>query len=349
MAAPPTVSGLTLGPTVSELRLKCTNSQRKVHNVNRSKTATWVKVVAGSAALSLSLAACGGTDEEPAASASDTASAEPSSEAPAETMTNDECKAGDTSKKVFKVGGILPLTGNLAYLGPAEISGVGLAISDINAAGGVNGVMACHAIEDSGDSTDLSIAKATAGKLIAGKPSVVVGAASSSVTLSVVDDFADNKIVEVSPANTAVDLSGYSPYYFRTAPPDTIQGNALGTLVATDGNQKVAFLVFNDTYGTGLRNSTQAAIEAAGGQVVYGAKGDGDEFPAGQTTFSAEVPPRAGTCRRSTCPTATPPTTARTSRPARWKVPRAPSRAPTRIRVSRTESTHGPKWVWVPL
>jgi branched-chain amino acid transport system substrate-binding protein len=105
----------------------------------------------------------------------------------------------------------------------------------------------------------------------------------------VVDTFASNKVVEVSPANTAVDLSGYSPYYFRTAPPDGIQGNALGTLISTDGYKKVAFLVFNDTYGTGLRNAVQKTIEAAGGTIVYGGKGAGDEFPAGQTTFSSEV------------------------------------------------------------
>ena len=117
----------------------------------------------------------------------------------------------------------------------------------------------------------------------------MIGAASSSVSLNVVDTFADNKIVEVSPANTAVDLSGYSPYYFRTAPPDGIQGNALGTLISTDGYKKVAFLVFNDTYGTGLRNAVQKTVEAAGGKIVYGGKGDGDEFPAGQTTFSSEV------------------------------------------------------------
>jgi len=118
---------------------------------------------------------------------------------------------------------------------------------------------------------------------------VVVGAASSSVSLNVVDTFADNKITEVSPANTAVDLSGYSPWYFRTAPPDGVQGNALGTLISTDGYTKVGFLVFNDTYGTGLRNSTEETVTAAGGKCVYGCKGDGDEFPAGQTTFSAEV------------------------------------------------------------
>ena len=47
--------------------------------------------------------------------------------------------------------------------------------------------------------------------------------------------------------------------------------------------------MFNDTYGTGLRNFTEETFEAAGGKCVYGCKGDGDEFPAGQTTFSAEV------------------------------------------------------------
>ena len=52
---------------------------------------------------------------------------------------------------------------------------------------------------------------ASAQTLVASKPSVVIGAASSSVSLNVVDTFANNKITEISPANTAVDLSGYSP------------------------------------------------------------------------------------------------------------------------------------------
>ena len=125
--------------------------------------------------------------------------------------------------------------------------------------------------------------------MVAGKPSVVIGAESSSVSLNFVDTLADTKITQVSPANTAIDLSGYSPFYFRTAPPDTVQGNALGTLISQDGYTNVGFLVFNDTYGTGLRNATQATVEAAGGKCVYGCQGDGDEFPAGQTTFSAEV------------------------------------------------------------
>jgi branched-chain amino acid transport system substrate-binding protein len=250
-----------------------------------------VKVMAGTAILSFALAACGSDGSDDSGSkAGDTPSAAESSDTGAtDSFTNDKCSANQTSADTFRAGGILPLTGNLAYLGPPEVAGVGLAVSDINAAGGVNGAQACHDIQDSGDSTDMSVSTASAGTLVASKPSVVVGAASSSVSLNVVDTFADNKIVEISPANTAVDLSGYSPWYFRTAPPDGIQGNALGTLISTDGYKKVGFLVFNDTYGTGLRNVVEQTVKAAGGSCVYGCKGQGDEFPAGQTTFSAEV------------------------------------------------------------
>ncbi len=255
---------------------------------------TWAKVMAGTAVLAMSLAACGSNDSStPSAtdsnSPSDTTSPSESSSAPADTFTNDKCKGNQTNADTFRVGGILPLTGNLAFLGPPEIAGVGLAVSDINAAGGVNGKPACHDVQDSGDSTDMSVSSASAQTLVASKPSIVVGAASSSVSLNVVDTFASNKIVEISPANTAIDLSGYSPWYFRTAPPDTIQGSALGTLISSDGYQKIAFLVFNDTYGTGLRDAVQSTVEGAGGQCVYGCKGDGNEFPAGQTTFSTEV------------------------------------------------------------
>ncbi len=270
--------------------------------MNRSTTASrrfrrLSATVALGAALGLSLVACGDDGNSDGEASDDTSSSaaaptdEPSesqSEAPAG-FTNDKCAAGSSSADSFYVGGILPLTGNLAFLGPPAVAGVGLAVSDINAAGGVNGAKACHNILDSGDSTDMSISSNSAGTMVATKPSVVLGAESSSVSLNFVDTLTAAKITQVSPANTAIDLSGYSPFYFRTAPPDTVQGNALGTLISQDGYTNVGFLVFNDTYGTGLRNSTEETITAAGGKCVYGCKGKGDEFPAGQTTFSAEV------------------------------------------------------------
>jgi neutral amino acid transport system substrate-binding protein len=258
--------------------------------VNRSTTASWVKLLAGTAALSLVLAACGSDDDDPQAEDTSQAPSDDTSEsAPAAEVTDNKCEAGATSADTFKVGGILPITGNLAFLGPPEIAGTGLAVSDINAAGGVNDADACYQMEDSGDTTDLAVSSNSADKLIQGKPSVVIGAASSSVTENVVQTFTDAQITEVSPANTATSLSGVSPFYFRTVVPDSVQGNALATLIASDGYQKLAFLVFNDTYGTGLRNEIQKNFTANGGECTYGCKGDGNEFPAAQTTFSSEV------------------------------------------------------------
>ncbi|WP_368075776.1 ABC transporter substrate-binding protein [Curtobacterium sp. Csp1] len=189
-----------------------------------------------------------------------------------------------------RIGTILPLTGTLSYLNPPAESGVGLAVEDINAAGGVlDKDVSIDPATDSGDSNDMTVSSSAATKLVNAKVPVAIGAESSSVTLNVIDQLTSNCIVEISPANTATSLSGYSSYYYRTAPPDSVQGSALGQLVTGDGNAKVAFLVFNDTYGTGLRDTVQKAIEASGGQVVYGGKGKGQEFPPGQTTFSSEV------------------------------------------------------------
>lgn len=253
--------------------------------MKRSKTSNWVKLMAATSVLSLSLVACGGDDGDEAEEGS---SPTDGTSTPAK-LTNDKCAGGQSSANAFYAGAILPLTGSLAFLGPPEVAGVGLAVSDINAAGGVNGVKACHNTLDSGESADMSVSTKSANRMVQIKPSVVIGAASSSVSQNFVDTLTDSKITQVSPANTSPELSGYSDFYFRTAPPDSVQGSALGTLIGADGYQKIAFLVFNDSYGKGLRDATQATVEAAGGEIVYGGKGSGDEFPPGQTTFSSEV------------------------------------------------------------
>lgn len=246
----------------------------------RTTRATTALAVAGAAALLL--AACSSTSSSsPSESASSGAKKDPAA----------SCKAPSTpSTDALKIGTILPLTGTLSYLNPPAESGVGLAVEDINSAGGVlDKDVTISPATDSGDSNDMTVSSSAATKLVNAKVPVVIGAESSSVTLNVIDQLTSNCMVQISPANTATDLSGYSSHYYRTAPPDSVQGSALGQLITGDGNAKVAFLVFNDTYGTGLRNTVQEAVEASGGSVVYGAKGKGQEFPPGQTTFSSEV------------------------------------------------------------
>jgi branched-chain amino acid transport system substrate-binding protein len=200
-----------------------------------------------------------------------------------------ETGGGEASAEPLTIGTILPVTGTLAFLGPPEIAGVGLAAQDINDAGGVLGNEVTVEWGDSGDSTDFSVATSTATDLINKGVSVVIGAASSSVSLAVVDTFAEAGVMQISPANTATDLSGYGEFFARTAPPDTVQGAALGSLILDDGHCRVGFLVQNEAYGNGLRDNVQKAIEAGGCEVVYGASGAGQEFAPGETNFGAQV------------------------------------------------------------
>jgi branched-chain amino acid transport system substrate-binding protein len=249
--------------------------------MTRTTRATTALAVAGAAALLLAACSTGGSAESTSSASAGGAKKDPAA----------SCKAPDTpGTDALKIGTILPLTGTLSYLNPPAESGVGLAVEDINAAGGVlNKDVSIDPATDSGDSNDMTVSSSAATKLVNAKVPVVIGAESSSVTLNVIDQLTSNCMVQISPANTATDLSGYSSHYYRTAPPDSVQGSALGQLITGDGNATVAFLVFNDTYGTGLRDTVQKAVEDSGGQVVYGGKGKGQEFPPGQTTFSSEV------------------------------------------------------------
>jgi branched-chain amino acid transport system substrate-binding protein len=231
------------------------------------RRSTAAKGLALSAVLSLGLAACSSSGNAgEGGGGGDEATAEP-----------------------LKIGTILPVTGTLAFLGPPEIAGVGLAVEDINEAGGVLGEDVTVEWGDSGDTTDYAVSTNTATDLINKGVSVAVGAASSGVSLNVVDQFGEAGVMQISPANTATDLSGYGDFFARTAPPDTVQGAALGSLILDDGHCKVGFLVQNEAYGTGLRDNVEKAIKADGCEVVYGGKGKSQEFPPGETNFGAQV------------------------------------------------------------
>jgi ABC-type branched-subunit amino acid transport system substrate-binding protein len=209
----------------------------------KRSTIVW-RSVAVASAVCLALAACGG-EEEPGG---------PTTAAP-----------GDG---VLKIGTLLPQTGSLAFLGPPEFAGVDLAVKEINEAGGVLGKPITVSHTDSGD-TSTDIATQSVNKLLTEKVDVIVGAASSSVSLSVIDKIVGAKVVQISPANTSDAFTTYDDkgFYFRTAPPDVLQGRVLGDLVVADGNATVGILALQDSYGQGLAENAKKAIESGGGQV----------------------------------------------------------------------------------
>ena len=163
------------------------------------------------------------------------------------------------------IGTLLPLTGNLAVLGPPEVAGARLAVNDINAAGGVLGQPVQLIEGDSGDaSTDT--ATQTVDRLLQGGVNAIIGAASSGVSLTVIDRITGAGVVQFSPANTSDQFTTYNDngLYFRSAPPDTLQARALSDLIINDGNNTVGIMALNDPYGTGLMENTRQNLIAAG-------------------------------------------------------------------------------------
>jgi ABC-type branched-subunit amino acid transport system substrate-binding protein len=165
----------------------------------------------------------------------------------------------------FKLGTLLPQTGSLAFLGPPEFAGVKLAVQDINAAGGVNGKPITVTNTDSGD-TSTDIATTSVDSLIQAGVGAIVGAASSGVSLKVIDKITGAGVVQISPANTSDKFTTYPDkgLYFRTAPPDTLQAKALADKMIADGVKKVGILELNDPYGTGLATNLQKDLAAQG-------------------------------------------------------------------------------------
>ncbi|WP_128646052.1 ABC transporter substrate-binding protein [Rhodococcus sp. BS-15] len=228
---------------------------------------TYVRTAAVVSVTSLALFGCSSSDD----SGSTDSTTAGGGTAAAETTVSTDCEpeqatAGATPvTDPLVVGTLLPNTGSLAFLGPPEVAGVQLAVNDINAAGGVLDQPVTLIPGDSGDTTT-DTANTTVDRLLAGGADVIVGAASSAVSLQVIDKITSAGVVQISPANTSDQFVCYpdSGLYFRTAPTDVLQAQALADLIAQDGAQRVSILALNDPYGTGLANNTVENLEAAG-------------------------------------------------------------------------------------
>ncbi len=171
---------------------------------------------------------------------------------------------------VFKVGTFLPVTGNLAFLGPPEVAGVKLAIKDIEAAGGIPGFDSVELEEgDSGD-TSTETGRQTVKRLLPLGIDILVGAASSGSSLQVLDEVTGAGVLMISPANTspALTTAPDSGLYWRTAPSDVLQGAFVGSMVLQDGYTKVAIMSLQDAYGDGLNANVTKAVTEGGGEIV---------------------------------------------------------------------------------
>ena len=251
-----------------------------MHNTMR-----YVKLLVIVSVMALVAAACGGDEPEEETVAPPTTQVPVTTVAPTVEPTEEPAMDGQ-----LVIGTLLPVTGDLAFLGPPEVAGARLAVADINAAGGVFGNDVVLHEGDSGD-TNQDIANPEVDRLLALDVDAIIGAASSAVSKLVIDKITGNNVIQVSPANTSPDFTTYDDngLYFRTAPSDLLQGKVLADLVASEGNEIAGVIFRQESYGQGLADSFKENFESQGGTV--------DPFIAyapGTDNFDAEVDQLAG-------------------------------------------------------
>lgn len=180
--------------------------------------------------------------------------------------------AGGAFAEDINIGVLLGFTGPLESITPMMAAGAELAISEVNASGGILGGSMVHAVRADSTCIDSAAAQASAERLVTSDNVVaIMGADCSGVTRAVLENVAmANGIPMISPSATSPGFSDFDSggLFYRTAPSDARQGQVLADILVRRGITDVATTHTNNDYGLGLASAFNAAFEAAGGTVT---------------------------------------------------------------------------------
>jgi branched-chain amino acid transport system substrate-binding protein len=192
--------------------------------------------------------------------------------------------AAAPAKAQIKVGVAGPLTGSNAAFGTQLKVGADLAVADINAKGGVLGKQLQEVAVD--DACDPKQAVSAANQLVSDGVVVVDGHFCSASSIPASKVYADNGILEISPASTNPQYTDDgSPFTFRTCGRDDQQGKVAADYIAAHfKGLKVAVLDDNSTYGKGIADQVRMNLAKLGVPVTYSTS-----YTAGDKDYSALI------------------------------------------------------------
>lgn len=161
----------------------------------------------------------------------------------------------------LRIGSVVP---DSDLIGPPLTEGLALAVSDINAAGGVLGQdVEVVATEDYGSSEE---AVAGVEDLIDDGIDALIGPASTPVLLDTLPLVAEAEVPQCSGSITAPDLAGApdTESFFRTIATDDAEATVLAELVVAAGAGRVAVVARDDDYGRLVSDRLTTELAAAG-------------------------------------------------------------------------------------
>lgn len=184
-----------------------------------------------------------------------------------------------TEVETYKIGFILPLTGDAAAYGEPGRNIFALAIEEINKSGGVNGKQ-LEAIYEDGKCSGKDAANAMQKLANVDKVQIVIGGFCSGESLSAVPIAEAAKVVLFSAGSSSPDLTGKSSYFFRNYPSDATQGRVLAELAYNVKKwKKVAVIQEQSDYALGNYKAFSENFSKLGGVTIK------EEFPSNTTDF----------------------------------------------------------------
>jgi branched-chain amino acid transport system substrate-binding protein len=170
---------------------------------------------------------------------------------------------------VLRLGTLFPTSGTFAFLGPAQVAGVEVAVREINGAGGVNGMPVEVLHRDSGEAGNTK-AEESFADLASRTVDVVIGPSSSALAERLVPAAVAAKITVISPAATfpGLSLMRDDGLFFRTIPAYGHQGRVLGEVLSEKGPVDVGLVYSNDALEQSLAVTLDESLIAEGSKLV---------------------------------------------------------------------------------
>jgi len=176
--------------------------------------------------------------------------------------------SGCAQKGEIKIGAILPLTDEAGKYGQSAKEGIDLAIDEINAAGGIHGKKITIIYED--DKADPATGTTVFQRMInIEKVPAILGPMASSVTLAIAPIAEKNKVIVLSPASSAPQITNAGDYIFRNTYSDIYEGQKMANYVYKETPyRKIAILYINNDYGIGLKDVFISDFSKYSGKIV---------------------------------------------------------------------------------
>lgn len=186
----------------------------------------------------------------------------------------------------IKVGLLTPVTGNLARWGGYAQNGAGLAVDELNAAGGVLGRPLQVVPADSVCQPAQGVS-ALRRLITSDKVSFVIGDICSSVTLAAMAVVAESKVILINAGSSHPDITykagaGGNVWTFRNYPTDELRTQIVTDYVTKQGAKRFSILNVDNDFGRGAAALSKKQLEKQGGTLL-----SEDYYKSGETDFAS--------------------------------------------------------------